>query len=150
MLPLAILAGVGSFLVVLGGALLLRCIPANRACPICDAPTAALQPGFWLRLVRPRLHRRWCAECGWTGVRRTRAPVGPGQRPPAHESGFHWGRPEASRAPLFVWRSRSPSEEPDEPPADTDHPSGFRWKEGPSEDAPVFEWRSDEEEGEAG
>lgn len=176
----AVFVGCGTFVVVLAGALALRRIPVSRACPDCATPTSPIQGGFWLGLVRPKLHRRWCSACGWTGVRRSRAPVAPTDEPPAHESGFHWARPDPSDAPLFVWRDdgrrrgRGPSSrggrpdserprrrstDPDPTPhrttgegpsGDPVHPSGFRWGDGPAEDAPVFLWRDDEDEAAGG
>lgn len=111
MTPAGVLIGCCTFFAVLAVALFLRRIPASRRCPECDTFTTPVQPGFWLGLVRPKLRRRWCASCGWTGVRRARAPLEPGEEAPAHRSGFRWARPEPSSAPLFVWRSRDPETE---------------------------------------
>lgn len=148
---LALLVGAGTFLAVLAAALLLRRLPSGRYCPGCGEATVPLRPGVWTRLIRPRIHVRWCPACGWSGLRRRRPPVGPSGRPPAHESGFKWARPDLSDAPLFVWRDRGragPRESGDEAAERPDpaHPSGFRWRRDPDPDAPAFHWGEEEDE----
>lgn len=138
---LALLAGGGTFVVVLAVAFLLRQLPSGRFCPECGVPTISLRSGFWIRLLLPRIHARWCSGCGWSGFRRSRPPRDPSQRPPAHESGFRWARPDPSEAPIFTWRSTK-----DEKEARPGHPSGFRWKDEPDPEAPKFFWGEEKDE----
>jgi len=56
---------------VLVAALAYLVLPRGTVCPHCAAPLNQVQAGWWS--VVTGLERRFCLECGWTGVvRRTR------------------------------------------------------------------------------
>lgn len=56
---------------VLVAALAYLVLPRGTVCPHCAAPLTQVQAGWWS--VVTGLERRFCLECGWTGVvRRSR------------------------------------------------------------------------------
>jgi len=67
---------------VLVAALAYLVLPRGIDCPHCAAPLTLLQAGWWSVLTG--VERRFCLECGWTGVVRHRrrppvtGPAGPG------------------------------------------------------------------------
>jgi hypothetical protein len=68
--------------VVFVAALAYLVLPRGGACPHCGAPLAQLHGGWWS--VVTGLERRFCLDCGWTGlVRRARrgAATGPASPP---------------------------------------------------------------------
>ena len=57
---------------VLVAALAYLVLPRGTVCPHCGAPLAQVQAGWWS--VVTGVERRFCLDCGWTGVvRRTRS-----------------------------------------------------------------------------
>ena len=44
-------------------------IPAKRSCPECGAETSTIYTP-WLAIFLRTIVKRWCVECGWTGIRR--------------------------------------------------------------------------------
>ena len=61
--------------VVFVGALAYLVLPRDNHCPHCAAELQQLQSGWWGVLTG--LERRFCLECGWTGLgrRSRRRPV---------------------------------------------------------------------------
>jgi hypothetical protein len=63
------------------GALAYLLLPRGSACPHCGDPMAVVHHG-WMALLLPRIERRFCVACGWSGVVR-RVPVAePAAMPP--------------------------------------------------------------------
>jgi hypothetical protein len=62
------------------GALAYLLMGRTSVCPHCGTNTAQVRHG-WLALL-PRVERRFCLECGWTGFVRKTAPVSQPVLPP--------------------------------------------------------------------
>src|SRR5215467_3975349 len=55
-------------------------IPRRVHCPHCGEPTASLVGPWVARLLR--IERRWCMECGWSGVAKRMFRPGANQSSP--------------------------------------------------------------------
>ena len=74
------------FAVVLGGFFVLRVIaativfyfllPKGDRCPLCDEPTIRVKKPAW-NLLLPWFRTSWCYRCGWEGLLRPVAVLGP-------------------------------------------------------------------------
>lgn len=154
-MTLALIVGTLIVTAVIAGYLGWLAWPRLVECPECGAPTVAVSPRRLPRFLRSHAWRRWCAECGWTGLGRRGPDLTDG--PVDHESGFRWNQDRSEGAPTFHWAGEDGSETDAGPPeAPPVHPSGFSWAQPDDEDAPPahpsgFRWsrRADREHADA-
>jgi len=127
----ALVVGLILTALVCSAGLLFRSWTARRRCPECGdrtTPTRGAVP------LPEAIERRWCGQCGWSGVGRAGPRFDPQRGPVHHDSGFIWRSGRSGRAPEFRWRYH------EAPPA------GFRFSE-PGEPEPAeargFRWADD-------
>lgn len=103
--PMAIAAGLVTFLGALACARAYRALPGSRPCPGCAGATVPVRPRIWPSWLGKRILWRWCPACGWRGLRRARPdPEGSADHAVGHVSGFLWRRPDPGSAPIFRWK----------------------------------------------
>jgi hypothetical protein len=68
---------------VMVGALAYLLMSRSTICPHCGSATTPVHRGWLGALLLPRVERRFCIECGWTGFVRKAPAVTEAALPPA-------------------------------------------------------------------